>query len=76
MLLYASHESHQHGRGSGTCLSDNNLALALVDRVCRDFEIEWRRTLANATRDVVVGAVARAEPGERRVPMSVDAVRI
>jgi hypothetical protein len=30
--------------------------------VCGDLEVQWRRTLANTTRDVVVGTVAGAEP--------------
>lgn len=43
-------------------LPQDELRVFFHKAIARDFEIERGRTLANAARNVVVGAVARAEP--------------
>lgn len=45
-------------------LTNNNLAL-LGEIVRWDFQVERRRSLSYAARDVVVRAVARAEPASK-----------
>jgi hypothetical protein len=47
-----------------TCLTDDNLAL-LGEVVGRNLEVERSRSLSYAARDVVVGAVAGAEPAAK-----------
>jgi hypothetical protein len=47
-----------------TRLTDDNLAL-LGEVVRGDLEVERRRSLSYATRDVVVGSVAGAEPAAK-----------
>jgi hypothetical protein len=46
-----------------TCTQSTNDNLALLGEVVRgDLEVERRRSLSYATRDIVVGSVAGAEP--------------
>ena len=42
-------------------LTNDNL-VALLEGVGRDLEVQWCGTLADTSRDIVVGTVARAVP--------------
>lgn len=45
-------------------LTNDHLAL-LGEVVCGHLEVEWRRALSYAARDIVVGSMARAEPAAK-----------
>jgi len=52
----------QKGTTKGARLDLTNHQLSVSEGVRRDLQIERSRTLADAARNIVVGAVARAEP--------------
>jgi hypothetical protein len=49
---------------ANSALTDNHLAV-LREIICRNLEVEGRRTLSYAARNVVVGSVAGAEPAAK-----------
>lgn len=52
----------RRGKTKGGRLDLTNHQLSVSEGVRRDLQVERSRALADAARDVVVGAVARAEP--------------